>query len=987
MSSHDHRRKNRYFYGYNPSNTIITDSDDCDVTDGTEATRTLDTSCDVGTYYSSTDDTRPSPMPYNRCPPSYPTSVTSVSSCPPSTSSCPPSSSTCPTSSSYCPPSPCPPCPPKPCPPAPCPPAPCPKPGPSGPKGPKGDTGSPGPRGPIGHQGQPGVRGQQGRAGCPGKTGDKGNPGPMGPRGPAGLIGLEGPPGAPGPNGADGAGTNIKCLAVLTQGLAGESIPLLPIYPPGTLFLDHGAGTVQADADMFVSTGVTSNPWLSIGPPIRPIYYHRDTETCQIWQVTPNPNPMSTLPGKAELLEVACDLSIGDKALSCKEADNATVSGGVVYDLKETGCIYELQAVTGITGVSEGWKYPGGEKFCLVGPTGPTGNGWFVGNLLCSGFAGISSPDSTTGPNNCLYLDYNEPSTAELADLQDADLFAFKTGVPPVRLTPPLPNRQEYYYYDIETCIIYFVVPVPKATSTANGIVANIVDFFGLRLGDLFFACASCNKVTEDNDFIIKPSGCIYQLQKLDDGGIGWKPPGGSPEPCCLLGPTGATGTQIKCLPYVAKGKAGQSTPDGPGPVGSLFLDYEDADIFTYAPMAGTVAPMLIPPPVRPVYHYYDEDERQIWQVTPNPHPMSTMPGTAENLITACNLRAGDKVLICNLAEQYDATGATYNFNPSGCLLELGPSGIWSDLDDVCCLQGPTGPVGATGPKGTEIICIDLACQGFFYNALPIIPPASLDVGDKALTSQAAVYQVVAGMPNNQWSSPINLGMEFYFYGENIPMIYYVENAGATSTDPGTVTTIVDQDNLDIGDKIIDCESGCIYEVNATGVSSSCCLQGPTGPTGPASDTVQPFINYGFSVGATAQPITVTTQNVYVPVSFTGTSSGSGPSFYTVNAGTVQWTNAASATQRITISASFNSTAVGEQWRFQIAKNGTAIRTFNVAPPQSSTLESSFSWTENNILVQNDVISLLVTNASNSGSTLNITSINWAINALTALLP
>ena len=164
--------------------------------------------------------------------------------------------------------------------------------------------------------------------------------------------------------------------------------------------------------------------------------------------------------------------------------------------------------------------------------------------------------------------------------------------------------------------------------------------------------------------------------------------------------------------------------------------------------------------------------------------------------------------------------GVTGPIGPTGIIGPLGPTGR----------IGPTGSQGVTGPSGTQLVCLCIDFVGF-TDPLVLPPANSLPAGTYFLITNIGgqiqqtngVNWIVINMPDME---------EIYFLDQVTGQIWRdVINGGIPSE--------LVSSNLRMGDKLIDCCSGDIYElVQATGSTgetwvTDCNIRGPPGETGP----------------------------------------------------------------------------------------------------------------------------------------------------------
>ncbi len=641
--------------------------------------------------------------------------------------------------------------------------------------------------GPQGPKGDKGCKGEQGCHGLPGHTGAVGPVGPNGQQGIQGPQGLQGPVGPTGPQGATGAtghrGSKIFCLDNL---LIGYTVQTSPIVTPDLVIGD--LCLALSDSELFQFNGTN---WQLYTPyPDTPFYYY-DNIYEQIYVIKEVGTPAKRL--------CAC---IGDLAI-----DNIMCTL-YCYD----GCY---------------WK----EHCDLKGDTGPTGKNGIDGTViecLCLSIIGRMGP--------------TEPSVIPMFPANDGDyylqfgnacnLYQYFSGVwvdksNLVNVKDPLGNQvtEPFYFYGLDVDSgLYNIIYV---INLAN----DICQLFTLREGDKVLDCCS---------------GKLYEYD-----GTQWL------SNCDLLGPTGhtgptgatgetgasgATGTILECGCLALRGRIGLVEPSLAGPLntpltgvdGDLYLQHGNAcNLYQYqggnwidkSSLVGLTDPLGNPVTV-PFYYYGLNINTGLYQII---YIINLATDDCEEFV----LRIDDKFLDCCSGQIYIWNGVEWVL---GCNL-MGHTGATG-------VTGPTGATGFTGATGTILECLCLSLSGRMGPAEPSLMGLLANDGDLYLQNGLVcnLYRYDASIPGwvdasdlsglfDPLGNPVTL--PFYYYALNVvsgyyQIVYVID----------LLTDICEIFTMRIGDKILDCCGGGIYEFDGNQwPPSTCIMKGATGATGPTGIT------------------------------------------------------------------------------------------------------------------------------------------------------
>lgn len=515
-------------------------------------------------------------------------------------------------------------------------------------------------------------------------------------------------------------------------------------------------------------------------------------------------------------------LRVGDKVLDC--------CSGNIYQYTGTEWVSNcsLLGPTGATG-------PTGETG-FTGPSGATGTILECGCLALRGRIGTVEP-SLAGP-------MNTPLTGQNGDLylqfgNSCNLYQYQSGnwidsSSLAGLTDPLGNpvTVPFLFYGLNvTTGLYQIISI---INFALDICSNFV----LRQGDKFLDCCTGQ--------IFVYTGIEWELACDLKGATGST---GATGVTGATGPTGETGTVFECVCLSIVGRMGAVEPS------LLNLSANDGDYYlqkgnacnlyqyTTQGVPGWVDKSSLIGVLDPLgnqvtlpFYYYGLD------VVTGYHLIIEIIDLALDICNELKLRINDKVLDCCSGNVYIYDGIQWLTN---CNLR-GPTGStgWTGATGLTGATGPTGFTGATGPTGMtgatgtifECVCIGLTGRLGLIEPSLLGPLSGVD-GDLYLQFGNAcnLYQLQGGL----WVDVSNLAglfdplgnpitQPFLFYGLNVNNgLHLIINVINLATDD------CEEFALRVGDKILDCCSGNVYEYNGEEWPvSDCKLVGPTGATG-----------------------------------------------------------------------------------------------------------------------------------------------------------
>jgi hypothetical protein len=514
---------------------------------------------------------------------------------------------------------------------------------------------------------------------------------------------LKGPPGPTGPS------LFLKSGCISFTGRCGESPPSLSPYPAGTFFLDIGKNS-DTDADLFISVGLNVPLQIYTPAPNAPYLYYC-TDTLQIYNVVPQPDPYSTKNGCVFPLASTDNLPIGTKFIDC--------CSGIIYTLRDNG-----------------WVCFGDYPFNVIGSTGSTGASGCTGTIVYgnTGCCKLSSQNCSCIKTGCIkYKGYCGESRSNFPppsynvgdyflDLQnDFDLSQVVLNPSSKKVWQDVNVKDPYLYYCIDTLTIYNVIPQQDEHAPKKGCGFPIDR--GLEIGTKLFDCCS---------------GTIYTLISTTNNifGLGWSctpdfPFGfgatgatgstGCNGPFTFPGPTGqcctlgSGGDSFKCVEILFSGLCQQSINNSCiGPTGTLALDVSHGKLYVSAGTAWQLSS-------QPFDYYYlctpvigvtgctgsSVPPYTIYHVTGS----TTIVEPAVLIQDFLNLSIGTKLLDCTTSTLYELKADGWYIccvikglgvtGPTGSQGVTGPTGPNTGFTGATGPTGSTGHTGATGPTGS----------------------------------------------------------------------------------------------------------------------------------------------------------------------------------------------------------------------------------------------------------------------------------------------
>ena len=551
--------------------------------------------------------------------------------------------------------------------------------------------------GPTGAIGLSGSQGIIGPTGLIGPTGE-GITGEIGPTGPTGIDGNIGPTGDTGPIGYTGpTGAEIKCINIYSYGLTVQSssdkLSIVTFHNIGDTCLSLDS------SDLFEWSGST---WQLVNPQPPSPYLHLDTNDNTIYNV----------------------INLGQQAssISCNEGDLVLDINSYNIYIYSGGSFAPKGNIKGDTGPT-GSTGPTGAP----GPTGPTGTTGSTGPTGPTGSTGAPGPTGTTGSTGptgtritCIDVGLTGGSVQSAFQklsisgnfvgeyclaLDTSDMFVWDGST--WQLDNPQPTFP-YYYYDGNN--IYHVTML---STSAQLLVFNEGDLIINSTGFIIYSYRNGSVVQEC--YINAPTGQTGSVGPTGPTGSSGLPgpsysffietatgPSGPSssgpfevvngetirlwstnfnflgetgsvlinlEPINgIFGPTGPTGTMIKCADIFIEAVISSSSSNKPSALdGDLCLSIDSSDLYKYN---GT---------------------NQTWQLV-NPQP--SFPYYVKDKITneiyyVEQLGSESKLVLCNNGD--------YLLDSSNCNLYAYNNGTF---ELKCELKGETGPTGLTGPTG-----------------------------------------------------------------------------------------------------------------------------------------------------------------------------------------------------------------------------------------------------------------------------------------------
>jgi collagen type VII alpha len=415
------------------------------------------------------------------------------------------------------------------------------------------------------------------------------------------------------------------------------------------------------------------------------------------------------------------------------------------------------------------------------------------------------------------------------------------------------------YFTSNSTGRIWYVEPVPGAISTQNGRATQYCNLCNLQPGDKVIDAATGNFYT-----LLAGEGgtCYWTCSPILPCGINGSCPTdcglrstldiGGAAPCCnIRGPTGPAGPNIKkgCIAFT--GKCGNSLPNLPGPgylPGDYFLDKgSDWDLFQ---VEANGVSWSNPIPLKDPYLYFcvnnlTDNVGRIYNVFPQQSDVSTEDGCGIDLGTQFGLATGTTFIDCCSGRIFTLSEGLFSCandfpvrfgnTGAGCTGNTGP------------FIGPTGCCTLTGNSGDTLNCVDILLKGKCSLNINGCTGATgqflLTLNDGALFEWNGVAWQLAISPFNYYY----LCNEFIgttgCTGTVAPpfSLYFVTGNISPLTPPVKIET---QLGLNVGAKILDCNTSTLYELRSTGLFLCCIIgrgitgtTGSTGATGPTGST------------------------------------------------------------------------------------------------------------------------------------------------------